>query len=280
MQPMRINANPSRPAVSSRCLQPKVALPKLVARAESEKSAAAKLSDSMGMPTNGGIFGFTPFAEQWVGRWAMFGFAASVIGEFNTGYGALGQLGLETPSTPLFFGLLALSISGIVAGTVLTGKKAMENKMGKGEISRYKNFLGLNQTEEADIVAKQMKRKGDFTTPGDDERQIAAAKAQGAPVDKFLATNEMEVAEQVSREMKEGESSSAPAPVTPAQRDFYPSEASDIAFAKDIELSNGRLAMIGFLASILVEAATGEGILGQVIFYLKEAGVLGDKSGF
>lgn len=45
-------------------------------------------------------------------------------------------------------------------------------------------------------------------------------------------------------------------------------------------MTNGRWAMLGFLASIVVEAATGNGILGQIIFYLKAANVLGPDSGF
>ena len=38
--------------------------------------------------------------------------------------------------------------------------------------------------------------------------------------------------------------------------------------------------MLGFLAAILVEAATGRGILGPVIVYLKLSGLLGAESGF
>jgi hypothetical protein len=41
-----------------------------------------------------------------------------------------------------------------------------------------------------------------------------------------------------------------------------------------------RYAMLGFAAAILVEAATGNGIIGQVITYLKWSGALGERSGF
>lgn len=38
-----------------------------------------QFSDAIGMPTSDGYFGFTPFAEQWVGRWAMLGFVSSIV---------------------------------------------------------------------------------------------------------------------------------------------------------------------------------------------------------
>lgn len=39
-------------------------------------------------------------------------------------------------------------------------------------------------------------------------------------------------------------------------------------------------AMLGFLAAIAVEAATGKGIILQIIGYLKWSGILGPMSGF
>ena len=38
----------------------------------------------------------------------------------------------------------------------------------------------------------------------------------------------------------------------------------ELGFTRFAEIWNGRLAMIGFLAAILVELATGQGILGQL----------------
>jgi hypothetical protein len=37
--------------------------------------------------------------------------------------------------------------------------------------------------------------------------------------------------------------------------------------------------MLGFLAAIAVEAATGQGILGQLVLYGKWSGLLGAESG-
>jgi Chlorophyll A-B binding protein len=51
-------------------------------------------------------------------------------------------------------------------------------------------------------------------------------------------------------------------------------------YARQVELTNGRWAMLGFLAAIVVEAATGQGIFGQLIMWLKWVGLLGEASGF
>jgi hypothetical protein len=47
------------------------------------------------------------------------------------------------------------------------------------------------------------------------------------------------------------------------------SQNSEMAYAREVELSNGRAAMLGFLAAVLVEAATGHGIILQLIDWFK-----------
>jgi hypothetical protein len=37
------------------------------------RSPVAQFSDSIGLPTDEGLFGFKPFAEMWTGRLAMMG---------------------------------------------------------------------------------------------------------------------------------------------------------------------------------------------------------------
>jgi hypothetical protein len=52
-------------------------------------------------------------------------------------------------------------------------------------------------------------------------------------------------------------------------------------YARATEITNGRWAMVGFLAAILVEAGTGgRGILSQLIMIFKWMGLLGPASGF
>ena len=43
-----------------------------------------------------------------------------------------------------------------------------------------------------------------------------------------------------------------------------PKPEPKMGFTRFAELWNGRLAMIGFIAAVLVELATGQGILGQL----------------
>ena len=133
----------------------------------------------------------------------------------------------------------------------------------------------------------EMKRKGDFTTPGLNQAALEAAQAASKPVDAFLSTNEVSEAQDASREMKASTSGAAPSVGTPSiatqkqsAEEMYFGATGELAFARGIEITNGRWAMMGFLIAILVEASTGQGILGQLILWAKWTGLLGDQSGF
>lgn len=239
------------------------------------------MADSIGLDTSDGIGGFTPFAEQWVGRWAQIGFVSSIIGEFVTGRGTLGQLGFETPSLPLLVFLVGGMGVATLAGTGNTISRLSGKKMTKSEVDRYRSFLNLNNSDDYKQEAMAMKRKGDFTTPGNDQQAIDEAKSAGAPIDSFLSVNEQVEGQQAAAEIK--------APISAAERkdqqirsadEMYFGASGELSYARDIEITNGRYAMLGFAAAIVVEAATGEGIIGQCITYLKWSGILGERSGF
>ncbi len=70
----------------------------------------------------------------------------------------------------------------------------------------------------------------------------------------------------------------AKADVQEAQRLDFDNEG--LFYARSVELTNGRFAMIGFLTAIIIEAASGRGIISQCIFYLRLSGLLGEASGF
>jgi hypothetical protein len=74
------------------------------------------------------------------------------------------------------------------------------------------------------------------------------------------------------------------APAMPAAAAAAPkrmtAEEREMEYARDVELQNGRWAMVGFATAILVEAATGAGVVGQLETYAKVAGMLGPNSGF
>ena len=241
---------------------------------------SSQAADSIGLDTSSGIGGFTPFAEQWVGRWAQLGFVSSIVGEFVTGRGTLGQLGLETPSLPLLVVIVASMGVATLAGTANTLSRLQGKQMTKVEIDRYRNFLNLDNKDDYKAEAAAMKRKGDFTTPGNDQQSIDEAKAAGAPVDAFLSTNEKAEGSQAATQMKTQSTAAEIKSQITAADDMYFGASGELTYAKGIEITNGRWAMIGFAAAIIVEASTGEGIIGQCITYLKWSGILGDRSGF
>ncbi|CAI5509229.1 unnamed protein product [Closterium sp. Naga37s-1] len=81
--------------------------------------AATKLRTEDGIFGTSGGFGFTKANELFVGRVAMLGFAASLLGEAIDGQGILGQLNLETgiPITeaePLLLFFIAFTVLGAI----------------------------------------------------------------------------------------------------------------------------------------------------------------------
>lgn len=292
MAPGRVSQAPCRRAIAPRA-------------SRLEKSGFAKWSDSIGMPTEDGVFGFTPFAEMWVGRWAQLGFVSSIVVEFVTGKGTLQQIGLSSPSTPVFIALLVVFGGASVFGTARTIQRATNKKMSRSEINRYRDFLGLTKESEAvEDEAKAMKRRGDFTTPPNtrsDHASIASTQAAGFPVDSFLSTNEISEGAAEAQQMKaavgtltkDSETEAVAQQQAQARlaeeqamrarqyaESMYFGEKGELAYARNIELTNGRWAMLGFLAAILVEASTGQGIIMQCISILKWSGLLGEQSGF
>lgn len=266
---------------------------------QQDKNAVAKFSDSIGLPTDEGFFGFKPFSEVWTGRWAMLGFVASIIGEGVTGRGTLGQLGIDTPSQPILIALCTVFGGLTVAASGVTLKKIWSKEMSKKDVSRYKNFLGLNNPDDYKVEEAKMKKKGDFTTPGLDYNAINASRAEGSLADEVLSPSSSAQEQEAAREMKSRSTSVAqleppstsnvvkvadplPSVSQPGEVDLEDKLFNnyELRYARRVELDNGRAAMIGFLAAILVEAATGKGIILQVIMYLKLSGLLGPMSGF
>ena len=74
------------------------------------------------------------------------------------------------------------------------------------------------------------------------------------------------------------QSLAAKADVLEAQKLNFDNEG--LYYARRVELTNGRFAMIGFLTAIIIEAASGRGIISQCIGYLRLSGLLGEASGF
>lgn len=269
---------------------------KVIAQASNTETGLRKWSASVGLPTGEGIFGFRPFAEQWCGRLAMMGFVISIVQEFITSKGTLAQINLMDGSGQPDFAVLGL-LCAVFGGATLWASVTTLNKIRNKELSpmdvaRYKNFLALNNEKAQKEAAAAMKAAGDFTTPGNNMAAIKASKAEGAPVDAFLSTNELAEGGAAASKMKaDGVAAQEPtvSPQGPALSLEKRKEIEDmlmfspdaeLAFAQQVELTNGRSAMMGFLAAVLVEAATGKGIIMQIIMWLKLTGFLGAESGF
>ena len=180
-----------------------------------------------GMDTSRGIFGFNPFSELWVGRWAMIGFASGLSVELVTGKGILRQVGIETPSTPVLVGLSAFIGGATLLGSGITVARLMTGKMTDEEIADYAFFLGLKGERSATKKSSAaMKQKGDFTSlqemdEVDDAANAMKAKGQaaGTDVEPALLPEEEDIDSYLAR-----------------------SEMAEAAYAKGVELNNGRYA--------------------------------------
>ncbi|CAI5475696.1 unnamed protein product [Closterium sp. Yama58-4] len=100
--------------------------------------------------TSGG-FGFTKANELFVGRVAMLGFAASLLGEAVTGQGILSQLNLETgiPITeaePLLLFFIAFTVLGAIGGLGDRGRFVDDEPVGPPvKPGSFKAALGLSE---------------------------------------------------------------------------------------------------------------------------------------
>eukprot|EP00882_Tetradesmus_deserticola_P032972 GHRQ01037623.1.p1 GENE.GHRQ01037623.1~~GHRQ01037623.1.p1 ORF type:complete len:240 (+),score=96.86 GHRQ01037623.1:104-721(+) len=167
--------------------------------ASADKPEVAKFADSIGLPTDEGLFGFRPFAEQWCGRLAMMGFVVSIVEEAMTGRGTLAQLGFDTPSPAVLALLCAVFGTATLVGTADTVRKLVTRKMTPQDIARYKDFLGLDNPNDFMAAAAEMKKKGDFTSLGSDAAAISAIRSQGMAADKVLGLNDAADADATAR---------------------------------------------------------------------------------
>jgi hypothetical protein len=236
--------------------------------APQKMSKPVRDAQRMGLDLSEGVFGFTPFAELWTGRLAMAGFAVGVAEEMLTGQGILEQIGVTNgaPSDVLTAALLVLMCTPTAVLSAKTLVDAQTGQMTVRQFKRWANLLGLRNDEDAEVVAYMKKADG-----------LAAAlrlrdeKAAGVRQELPL--------------------SQAPSCAWPRENapDFCPvdfrseremeAEAS-MAYAREVEINNGRAAMVGFAAAVCAEAASGGGVFQQLIWAFKAMGLLGAASGF
>lgn len=200
------------------------------------------LADDLGCDTSEGIFGFTPFSEIYVGRVAMLGFGVGMTGELFTGKGFLHQLGLcdGTPNVPLFV-LLALAMGG---GTAYATKRTADAYLNKTmPIVQFKRWAELLRLDRSKVKA--------YVADCEETKRIAALEGQ-------------EVEDEGNQEVQ-----------TPALSYGGLNAAAELEYAQNVEMDNGRWAMVGFALAILIESQSGAGVVAQLIGYMNNTGVLG-----
>ena len=129
------------------------------------------LARKAGFDTSEGIAGFTPFAELFIGRTAMGGFATGLAQELITGDGILAQIGWrDQPNEGLFSFLLAFLAVSTAAGVGVTFKQMSSGEMSNAQFRRYQNFLGLSPKDErARLEATREAQQKSWTAPRADE---------------------------------------------------------------------------------------------------------------
>lgn len=223
----------------------------------------------MGLDLEEGVFGFTPFAELWTGRLAMAGFAVGVIEEMATGQGILEQIGVTNvyaPSEALAAVLMVLMCTPTAVASAKTLADAQNGAMTVRQFKRWANFLGLRNDEDASVVAYMKKADG-----------LSAAL-------RLRDDNSVGVRQELPL-------TDAPACAWPRENapDFCPVDFrsereieadASMDYARQVEINNGRAAMVGFAAAVCAEAASGGGVFSQLIWMFKASGLLGAASGF
>ena len=168
--------------------------------------------------------------------------------ELLTGMPTLEQIGIMTPNSDLF-AVLSVAIGGAtLAATARTLVSLQSGDMSVRDFRRYAQFFGL----DAERIAEAEARK----------RTLADSVFAASAAD---ATSSMESASSAATEVPYVRKSA---------------EQLELEYAKDVEMRNGRWAMLGFASLILIEAATGNGLVGQLETYAKFVGLLGANSGF
>lgn len=212
-----------------------------------------------GFDTSEGIAGFTPFAELFIGRTAMGGFATGLAQEIITGDGILAQLGWrDTPNEEMFALMTAFLAGTTVAGVWVTFRQLATGEMSSSQFRRYQSFLGLSGADEAARVAA--------------EAEAHEQEADGEYLAKEFAA--------VRAAVSDGPGASVD--LDPTAATMTPKQVADVqsSYLKRVELNNARWAMVGFAVAVVMEAKTGGGMFDQLVMYGKMSGLLGVDSGF
>lgn len=217
-----------------------------------------EVAKEMGFDMSEGFFGFTPFSELWVGRLAMAGFATGLAEELVTGQTILEQVGLADGSgyanPELFYTMLGLMLVPTGIATINTFVKVATGEMTVKQFKGYAKFFGLQSEEDAKMISTMNKL-------------ALMDELKGTVNDTSLTVDDAASCEWPNPNA---------APSSPWPRLTSEQREAEMTFnyARDVEMDNGRWAMIGFALAILIEAGTGAGVIQQIIFYMQFSGLL------
>ena len=218
----------------------------------------------------------------------MLGFVSSILGEATQAAhgGALAQIGLPAPSPGVTATLLTVFGGLTAASAFRTLYEATSGTMSTRDAARWGKLLSVREADLAAQAAagKALKKGGaDFTTPTS-LAAIAEAKAAGTPADAVLGSAAAAATAATAAAAAKTGAPAGPTTSLAARADALEtamgSGDASWAYAKAVELDNGRAAMFGFFISVFVESINGQGIIAQVFSIFKAAGLLGPASGF
>ena len=253
------------------------------------------------------LFGLSPeearradFAELFCGRLAMMGFTVGLAEEIATGQGILAQINVSAPGVPnpiaLAF-LTALIVGGTGYGSAKTLASAQNGTMTLRTFKRWCDLLGADQDAVAEKLRVDLtkmesagKSQADILSTVTKDGYVTFAESDSATAllsmdakaESFAAAEKMKAENAtvaVSFSTDELDASS-PNVNLPRLKPVGGGVSADMKYALDVEMNNGRWAMMGFALAVWTEACTGQGIMGQLVFAAKATGVLGPDSGF
>jgi hypothetical protein len=219
----------------------------------------------------------------------MLGFVSSILGEATTAAhgGALAQIGFSVPAPGVTASLLVVFGGLTAASAFRTLYEATSGTMTARDAARWGALFGVRKADlDAQAAAgSALKTVGsDFTSPTS-LAAASAAKAAGTPADAVLGggADAASTADTAAAAAKTG-TPPGPSMSLAARADALETAASSgdasWAYAKAVELDNGRAAMFGFFISVFIESITGQGIISQCFGIAKASGLLGAASGF
>ena len=230
----------------------------------------------------------------------MMGFTVGLAEEIATGQGILVQINVSAPGVPnpiaLAF-LTALIIGGTGYGSAKTLASAQNGTMTLRTFKRWCDLLGADQDAVAEKLRVDLtkmesagKSQADILSTVTKDGSVTFAESDSATAllsmdakaEAFAAAEKMKAENAtvaVSFSTDELDASS-PNVNLPPLKPATGGVSADMKYALDVEMNNGRWAMMGFALAVWTEACTGQGIMGQLVFAAKATGVLGPDSGF